>query len=106
DRLSDEEERVAKAAEDQRPPDWAAILARHARTQAISEAIDGWAARPPLTGVFASYENSAGIVDGTPEAAVVDFLKAMARRNFGKLADLTHDLTRRSKEKWAGDLRR
>jgi hypothetical protein len=106
DRLSDEEERIAKAAEDQRPPDWAAILSGHARTQAISEAIDGWAARPPLTGVFASYENSAGIVDGTPEAAVVGFLKAMAHRNFGKLADLTHDLTLRSKEKWAGDLRR
>lgn len=106
DRRADEEQRLAKASRDQLPPDWATIFATRARTEAISQASASWVPRLPKTEIVASYSNASGLGRETPEAAAVDFLKAICRGNFGKLAELAADYTKRSPGKWAGDLKR
>lgn len=106
DKRMDEEERIVKAAKDQQPPDWQAMFAAQEHTRQLTAAIDSWEPRAPREGVIATNENACGIQEGSPEAVAVAFLKAMARKNFGKLAEFTLDFTRRAANKWAGDLRR
>jgi len=106
DKRNDEEERISTAVEDQRPPDWNAVLAARAETRAFRQATEAWVARAPREGSFATYENASGLADNTPESAAIAFLKAMAKSNYGKLAELTLDYTKRTRQKWAGDLRR
>lgn len=106
DKRADEHERIAKAAADQQPPDWAAYLASQEQQRQFTAAIDEWRPRPPREGVFASHEGATGLEQDSPEYAAVAFLKAAANKNFGKLAELTLDYTRRPPKKWAGDIRR
>lgn len=106
DKRADEHERIAKAAGDQRPPDWAAYLASRDRQRQFTASIEAWRPRPPREGVFASHESATGLEQDSPEYAAVAFLKAAASKNFGKLAELTLDYTRRAPKKWAGDIRR
>ncbi len=106
DKRADEASRIERAIADQQPPDLMAIASAAEERRAFKHALDSWKPRPPREGVFATNESASGLEPGTPELAAVSFLKAAATKNYGKLAELTLDFTRRTPAKWAGDLRR
>ncbi|WP_116970619.1 hypothetical protein [Blastomonas sp. UPD001] len=97
DRREDEDARIAKAAKDQRKPSWSELAARVSATQATKRRIEAWKARPVVSGrLLAARGEPHKLEAGSPEAAAVTFLEAIANRNFGKIAQMTVDYPLRS----------
>lgn len=59
-------------------------------TQDTKRRIEAWKARPAVAGqLLAALGESHGLEAGSPEAAAVTYLDAIAARNFGTLAQMT-----------------
>ncbi|WP_188054721.1 hypothetical protein [Sphingosinithalassobacter sp. CS137] len=97
DRREDEEERIAKAAKDQREPSWSELAATMSATQDTKRRIEAWKARPAVSGhSLAELGKPHSVEAGSPEAAAATYLDAIAARNFGTLAQMTIDYPLRS----------
>ncbi|MEP1422790.1 MAG: hypothetical protein ABJK59_13565 [Erythrobacter sp.] len=106
ERKEDEEERIAKAAEDQRQPSWTELANTMSKTQETKRRINEWEARPEVSGVcLASRDESHEFADDSPETTATIYLNAILSRNFGELAKLTIDYPNRSIGYRAGNLR-
>ena len=106
DRRRDEVERVAKAAEEQKPVDIRELGASLRRNAEYRRAIEEWCARPAATDVLlASSDAPAGLPVGSPEAFAAEYLGLLIARNFGSLARVTVDYPKRTIGYRAGRLR-
>lgn len=106
DRLRDEDSRLKKATEEQRPVDLMELGRGIAKNAEVEKLLDAWKARPVIAGeVVASSDMPAELEAGTPEAAVADYLANLVSRNFGALAKATVDYPKRSIGYRAGRLR-
>lgn len=106
DRRRDEAERLAKAAEEQKPADWRELgrgLVKNAETK---KRLDSWKARPSVTdAVIARSGSEHDLEVQSPEAAAADYLSLLVARNFGALARLTVDYPKRPIGYRAGRIR-
>ncbi len=106
DRRRDEDARLAKAAEEQRPVDLMELGRGIAKNAEVKKLLDAWKARPVTAGeAVASSDAPVELEAGTPEAAVAEYLMNLVSRNFGALAKATIDYPKRTIGYRAGRLR-
>ncbi len=106
DRRRDETQRIAKAAEDQKPFDLSELGRSLRRNAATRAAIESWRARPVVSGVvLASWQGAASLPSGSPEALAAEYLAMLVTKNYGALAKATVDYPKRSISYRAGRLR-
>lgn len=96
ERKLDEKDRVAQALEEQHVPLIRETLKGIADTAKTTKAIDDWSARPLKSfDDGASRAELAAFSEGSPEAASVAYLQALAQGNFGRIAAHTVDFVKR-----------
>lgn len=106
DRRRDEAQRIAKAAEDQKPVDLRELGQRLRKNEETKRALSEWRARPSvLDTVLASSGAPASLTTGSPEAFAGLYLSLLVARNFGSLAKSTVDYPKRPIAQRAGRLR-
>lgn len=106
DRHRDEDARLAKAAEEQRPVDLMELGRGIVKNAEVKKLLDAWKARPVIAGeVVTSSDAPIDLEAGTPEAAVAEYLANLVSRNFGALAKATIDYPKRTTGYRAGRLR-
>lgn len=88
-------------------PSLSETLANYVQTKDLSERIEAWTPRPVFEGrinVFAEPE-IASFGSGEPEAALVEFLQAWKKNNFGRMGELTVYFDKRAINRRAGEIR-
>jgi hypothetical protein len=106
DRRRDEAQRLAKAAQEQRPVDWKELGHRLLKNADTKKRLDAWEARPTKANTIVTSSMSPGNLDeGSPEKAAVAYLEGLVKRNFGALAQSTIDYPNRTIGYRAGRLR-
>ena len=88
-------------------PSLSETLANYVQTKDLSERIEAWTPRPVFEGrinVFAESE-IAFFDSGEPEAALVEFLQAWKKNNFGRMGALTVYFDNRKVSRRAGEIR-
>lgn len=106
DRRRDEAERIAKAAEEQKPIDLRELGENLRKNAETKRALQQWRARPVVSGVpLASSDTPANLPVGTPEAFVAHYLSLLTDQNYGELAKATVDYPKRPIGYRAGKLR-
>ena len=103
DRRDDEEERLEKAASEQREPSWSEVTDTLMKNQEARQRIDEWQRRPEISNsVIASSDDNSGLVAESPEATAAQYLSSLEAKNFGSIAKLTIDFPLRSIKYRAG----
>ncbi|QKC97152.1 hypothetical protein EB231_22565 [Mesorhizobium sp. NZP2298] len=106
DRRRDEAQRLAKAAEEQRPVDWKELGHSLLKNADTKKRLDAWEARPTIANTIITSSMSAGTLEeGSPEKAAVVYIECLVKRNFGALAQSTIDYPKRTIGYRAGRLR-
>ncbi|TIM10968.1 MAG: hypothetical protein E5Y67_25335 [Mesorhizobium sp.] len=106
DRRRDEAQRLAKAAEEQRPVDWKELGHSLLKNADTKKRLDAWEARPTIANTIITSSMSAGnLEEGSPEKAAVVYIENLVKRNFGALAQSTIDYPKRTIGFRAGRLR-
>jgi len=106
DRLRDEADRLAKAAEEQRPADWRELARSVTKNADDKKRLDLWTPRPLVSDtVIASAGEPHSLHLKTPEGAATVYLDALINRNFGALALATIDYPQRPIGYRAGRIR-
>lgn len=106
DRRRDEAARLAKAAEEQRPPSWRDVAGGMRDLESKKRALAAWKARPSVSGANLARKGEPHTLDlHSPEAAAVAYLEALVSCNFGVLARKTIDYPKRSLGYRAGRIR-
>lgn len=88
-------------------PSLSETLTNYVQTKELSERIEAWTPRPVFEGrinVFAESE-IAFFDSGEPEAALVEFLQAWKKNNFGRMGALTVYFDNRKVSRRAGEIR-
>ena len=88
-------------------PSLSETLTNYVQTKELRERIEAWTPRPLFEGrinVFAKSE-IASFGSGEPEAALVEFLQAWKKNNFGRMGALTVYFDKRAINRRAGEIR-
>ena len=98
------EQRQAMAPEEK--PPLRDILADYAKTQVLKQRIDEWVRRPVIEKrICMSTESRTHMNQVEPEAALVEFLQAWKRGNYGRMSQMTLKFDQQTVNRRAGEIR-
>ena len=88
-------------------PSLSETLTNYVQTKDLSERIEAWTPRPVFEGRINVFTESemASLDSGEPEAALVEFLQAWKKNNFGRMGALTVYFDNRAINRRAGEIR-
>lgn len=106
DRRSDEEYRLIKAENDQKPIDLRELGERLRKNADVKRASEEWRPRPTLSDVaLASSDAPSNLPADSPEAFAAEYLTLLSVSNYGRLAAATVDYPKRTIGYRAGRIR-